>query len=202
VRARWLIENAAAGGLAPRELYLEVLAQVLDEVGERWAAGDLNAATEHYATAVTQGVLAVLAPRMRRPPTTGRLAVVGCVPGEQHALGAQMIADFLEGDGWEVLSLGASVPSPDLAALVDAERPDAVCLSAATAQTLTGLSETLTRLGELDPRPFVVVGGHLSRVLEPGQLLGLGADATAQDPPELLALLNERFPPVPEEEAQ
>jgi methanogenic corrinoid protein MtbC1 len=197
VRARYLVEQAVEEGADVRKLYLEVFEPALNEVGDLWAAGEINAATEHYATAVTQGVLGSLAPRMRVAPTSGRLAVVGCVPGEQHALGAQMIADFLESEAWEVLSLGASVPAPDLAALVDSERPDAVCLSAATAQTINGIAEALGRLGVLDPRPLLVVGGHITQVVPDGALQRLGADATAANPRELIGLLDERLPAIP-----
>ena len=198
VRARHLVDRAVAGGVDVRDLYLGVFEPVLNEVGERWANGEINAATEHYATAVTQGVIATLAPKIRAAPTSGRLAVVGCAPGEQHALGAQMIADFLESEAWEVLSLGASVPAPDLAQLADSERPDVVCLSAATSQTINGIAEALGRLGVLEPRPFLVVGGHVTTLVADGALQKLGADATANDPRELIALLDARFPPVPE----
>ncbi len=198
VRARWLVEQAVEDGAEVRDLYLDVFAPALQEVGELWAGREIKAATEHYATAVTQGILGRLAPLIRSPPSNGRLAVVGCVPGEQHALGAQMIGDFLEGEGWEVLGLGASVPAADLAELADAERPDVVCLSAATIDVMNGLAEALGRLGVLDPRPWLVVGGRVCEVVEPDALRRLGADATAPDVPALLELLEEHFPPVPE----
>jgi methanogenic corrinoid protein MtbC1 len=198
VRARWLIDQAVDEGAEVRDLYLDVFAPALDEVGELWAGGEINAATEHYATAVTQGILGRLAPIIRSPPSNGRLAVVACVPGEQHALGAQMIGDFLEGEGWEVLGLGASVPAADLAALADAERPDVVCLSAATADVLPGVAEALGRLGVLQPRPWLIIGGRICAVIEAGALKRLGADATAADVPTLLGLLEEHFPPIPE----
>ncbi|HEV2061848.1 MAG TPA: B12-binding domain-containing protein, partial [Solirubrobacteraceae bacterium] len=75
-RARWLIDQAVEAGIAVRDVYLQVLAPTLEQVGERWADGELTVAHEHYAVAVTQGILGALAPRMRVPPTSGRLAVV------------------------------------------------------------------------------------------------------------------------------
>jgi methanogenic corrinoid protein MtbC1 len=142
-RARWLVDEALGSGVEARDVYLGVLAPALEEIGERWAAGELTVAHEHYASAVTQGVLGVLAPHIRVAPTSGRLAVVACTPGELHALGAQMVADFLEGEGWEVLALGAATPAPDLAALVDDERPDLVALSTSVANNLEGAIDAL-----------------------------------------------------------
>ena len=195
-RARWLVEKAVDDGVDARDVYLNVLAPALVEVGERWAAGELTVAHEHYASAVTIGIQASLAPRIRVPPTSGRLAVVACTPGEQHGVGAQMVADFLEAEGWEVLALGASTPTPDLVAMVDDERPDVVALSTAIANNLDRARDALGRLRELEEPPFVAVGGRAWAGVAEGRRSQLGADATFADPRELCGALTERFPPV------
>jgi MerR family transcriptional regulator, light-induced transcriptional regulator len=195
-RARWLVDQAVDNGLEVRDLYLQVLAPTLEEVGERWAAGELTVAHEHYATAVAQGILGMLAPRIRVPPASGRLAVVACTPGELHAVGAQMVADFLEGQGWEVLSLGASMPAPDLVALVDDERPDVVALSTAVANNLDAAGGAVAMLRALPDPPYVAVGGRAWRALSDEKREALGVDALFGDPRELCGVLSERFPPV------
>lgn len=198
-RARWLIDNAVGDGMQVRELYLEVVAPALVAVGERWAAGELTVAHEHYSVAVSQGILGVLAPHIRVAPTSGRLAVVACTPGELHALGAQMVADFLEGEGWEVLALGAATPAADLAALVDDERPDLVALSTALANNLEAATTTVEMLRTLEEPPFIAVGGRAWAALDDERRASIGADALFADPRELCAVLKERFPPVAEE---
>jgi methanogenic corrinoid protein MtbC1 len=200
VRARWLIEHAVDGGADVADLYLHVLAPSLRQIGHLWAGGTLNVAYEHHATNVTQGLVARLGPRMHAPPAGGRLAVVACTPGELHAVGAQMVADFLEAAGWEVLMLGPATPAPDLAALVDAERPDVVALSTAMDHCLPEVERTVQALRSLDPPPFVVVGGRAwdeGPAREPERF---GADVVATDPRVLVRLLEERFPPVVEDE--
>ena len=195
-RARWLVDQAVEEGMSVRDLYMDVLAPTLQEVGERWAAGELTVAHEHYSVAVTQGILGVLAPHIRVPPASGRLAVVACTPGELHALGAQMVADFLEGEGWEVLALGASTPAADLAALVDDERPDLVALSTAMANNLEAAVTAVTMLRELDDPPFIAVGGRAWAALTDERRADLGADAVFGDPRQMCSVLAERFPPV------
>src|SRR3712207_1966288 len=100
IRARHLVERAADAGVPIDALYLEVLESVMEDVGLLWSAGDLSVAHEHYASAVTAGVMAQLAARWRQEPTSGRLAIVACTAGERHQLGSQMVADFLEAAGW------------------------------------------------------------------------------------------------------
>jgi methanogenic corrinoid protein MtbC1 len=195
--ARAAVDAALALGMPAPEIYLEVLQPALYEIGRAWAVGDFSVADEHSATAVTQSVLGMLGPRMRTAPKDGRLAVVTGSPEERHALGVQMVADFLEGDGWEVLNLGASTPAGDLAQLADAERPDVVALSTATPGGLPGAAEAIQALLALDPRPLVVLGGQLWMGRARSDALGLGADLVLHDPRELVALLRERFPPQP-----
>jgi methanogenic corrinoid protein MtbC1 len=195
--ARRAIEAALDAGVPVPEIYLGVLQPALYEVGRCWAVGDFSVAEEHSATAVTQSVLGMLGPRMRTAPKDGRLAVVTGSPEERHALGVQMVADFLENDGWEVLNLGASTPARDLARMADMERPDVVALSTATPAGLPGAAEAVQALLALEPRPLVVLGGQLWQGRARADAGMLGADLVVDDARELIALLRERFPPVP-----
>jgi MerR family transcriptional regulator, light-induced transcriptional regulator len=195
--ARAAVEAALGAGVAVPEVYLGVLQPALYEIGRSWAVGDFSVADEHSATAVTQSVLGMLGPRMRTAPKDGRLAVVTGSPEERHPLGVQMVADFLEGDGWEVLNLGASTPAGDLARMADRERPDVVALSTATPAGLPGAAEAVAALLALAPRPLVVLGGQLWQGRARADADSLGADLLVDGPRELVALLRERFPALP-----
>jgi methanogenic corrinoid protein MtbC1 len=192
--ARRAVDDALASGTPVREIYLQLLQPALYELGDRWERGEVSVADEHFASGVIQRVLTVLGERMRRAPRDGRLAVVACSPGELHALGGQMITDFLEAEGWEVLHLGASMPSEDLARLVADERPDVVALSTAMPDRLDGAAEAIVRLAALRPSPFLVVGGLAWRGEETVRATKLGADLLVEDPQTLVEILAERFP--------
>ena len=199
-RARYLVDDAVNHGGRIPELYLEVLCPVMRDVGALWAAGEINVAHEHYATAVTQGVMSQLGSRWRKAPTSGRLAIVCATPGERHALGPQMVADFLEADGWEVLTLGADTPAHDLGMLAELERPDLVALSTAMRESLPGVEQTLATLGRLQPRPFLVVGGRAWHDLDETRAAQMGADARILDPGALVALVHDRFPALTDDD--
>jgi MerR family transcriptional regulator, light-induced transcriptional regulator len=194
-RAHRVVMDALAAGAPIVDVYLDVLQPALQAVGHEWAMGEANVADEHYATAVTQQLLAELSARMRVPPRDGRLAVVTATPGELHALGARVVADLLEADGWEVLQLGAATPAGDLAELVDAERPDVVALSTTTAGALPGVAEVLARLRELRPTPLLVVGGQFWTAETSGVARELGADLVVRDPRDLVPVLREHVAP-------
>ncbi|MBE2315403.1 cobalamin B12-binding domain-containing protein [Solirubrobacter sp. CPCC 204708] len=194
-RARRAVEAALDNGTPVPDLYLDVLAPALREVGHKWAMGEINVAEEHYATAVVQSILDGLSRRLQRPPRDGRLAIVTGTPGEQHAVGSRMVADFLEADGWEVMLLGQGVPAVDLVSLVEHEQPDLVALSTATASALDGVAEVLRALRALDPRPLIVAGGQFWTASTRATALEFGADHVEQDPRALVAELHVRVPP-------
>jgi methanogenic corrinoid protein MtbC1 len=193
-RGQALVEAAHAGGVPVLDLYEGVLAPVLHEVGHRWAIEELNVAEEHFVTCTTLALIAKLARDGHPAPSSGRLAVVSATPGELHLLGVQMVSDLLEREGWEVLGLGADTPAPDLAELVEAERPDLVALSTSTAGRLPGLADALERLDAVRPRPLVAVGGSLFTAEATATAVELGADLVATDLRTFLDELRRRFP--------
>jgi MerR family transcriptional regulator, light-induced transcriptional regulator len=196
--ARSVIDRALAEGADPASLDLEVLRAALNAFGELWVDGEVSVAHEHFVTGITEGVMALLASRMRTAPVGGRLALVACPTGERHALGARMIADFLEAEGWEVLALGADTPARDLLDLVDDERPDLVALSVTMPSCLDGALELLGALGTVHPRPCIAVGGAAWPAATRPE--GVGVDIVAPDPRELVEQLREKLPPRPEDE--
>jgi len=193
--ARRVVDAALAEGVGVDDIYTGVMQPALYEIGHRWALGDLNVAQEHYATTVAQSLLDVLSASRRRPPPDGRLAIVTATPDEQHSLGARMLADFLEADGWEALLLGAGPPVRDVVELVDLERPDVVALSTSTAGVLPGLIELVRALAELQPRPLILAGGRFWTAETTAAAREFGADLVIHDAREAVAALRERVPP-------
>ena len=117
-RAAWtVVEEAMAAGRSVPWVYESLLREAQHEVGRRWADNLITVAHEHTVTAVTQYVLARLYDLLPRPPVTRGAAVVTGVAGELHGVGAQMVADAMEMDGWSVRFLGTGMPH---AAIVDA----------------------------------------------------------------------------------
>lgn len=192
-RAREVIETAVRAGVPVPVVYTEIFEPALQEVGHLWATDRLNVAQEHFATSVTQSLLAALGPQIRVAPTEGRLAIVTSTPDELHQLGTQMVCDVLEAEGWEVLNLGAATPAADLMELVETECPDLVALSASTAGRLPGVAEVLPLLAATHPRPLVVVGGALFRAQAGDWARELGADHVISDVRQLVDVLREHF---------
>lgn len=193
-RARDVVRSAVRAGTPVGEAYHEVLAPAMVEVGRRWESGAINVAHEHLAAEVTGSLVGELAARERSGEATGRMAVVACSPEERHCIGGQMLAGLLEAHGWEVLYLGATLPVPDLVALVEDEAPDAVALSTTMREFLPGVREAVEALRATEEPPLVIVGGQAYDGEETARRVG--ADVWAPSAGAGQALLGERLPPV------
>ena len=164
------------------------------EIGRLWEAARVSVAQEHLATQITQAVIATLGLALNDTTTVGRgrLAMVACSPGERHALGGQMVADFLESQGWTTLALGPDTPIDDLVGFARSQRAELVALSTALPRNLLSVTRTCGLLRRLDPIPMIVVGGQAYRG-NAQQAHAVGADAFADSPLDLLELLATRF---------
>ena len=127
--AHSVISRALSQGASHAELYVDVLAESQIRLGELWHQGRLNVAQEHLATTITMGVMDSLRSGMTPSAGLGVRAVVTPVEGDQHFLGARMIADFLVMTGWEVDFLGSGTPPEDLAEFAGQRGVDLVALS-------------------------------------------------------------------------
>lgn len=158
-----LVDTLIAGDLSVREVYLTVVQPAQHELGRLWQLDRLTVAQEHAATAVSQLVIARLYATWMKPlPRDAPRAVVACVEGELHELGARMVADFLEMDGWDVSYLGASTPAAGVVRFVREQRSELLAVSASLGSHLRRVAElvrTLRAQADL-AHVKVLVGGH------------------------------------------
>lgn len=127
VRLRAVL-NVAAVDLGAPALLEQVLAPLLDAVGEAWRCGTLRIHQEHLASALVRSLLeAALAAHTRG--FDGPELLVATPAGDAHELGALMIAVLAAAEGWRVTYLGGSLPLDELAAAARARGSRAVALS-------------------------------------------------------------------------
>ena len=148
----------AANEFSPRDLVTTVLAPALEEIGERWASGALCTASEHAASALFRTRLGAL---LSAQPV-GKAPVVVCTTpsGEQHELGALLVAVLIAMRGRRAVFLGANLPTPQIVEAARMAKAHAVALSIIALPAEDARRE-LTRLAKLLPASVeLVVGGR------------------------------------------
>ena len=177
--AHIVVEHALSRGASRAEIYLDVLAPSQVRIGELWHEGKLNVAQEHLATTVTMEVMDFLRKEMRPRAALGVRAVVTPVEGDQHSVGARMIADFLAIDGWEVDFLSYGTPARDLAEFVRQRGAALLALSSTMPELIPNVIVAAAAIRGLGPPgPKILLGGAaLGRTSR--DVKSLGCDAVA-----------------------
>lgn len=169
-----------------------VIQPALYTVGQCWAEGHITVGQEHLATAITQRVMSVFYPLILEGPRERGRAVVAATPGELHEIGARVVADVLEMNGWDVVYTGADTPTGGLLDLIARTAPRCVCLSTTLFANLPQVEDLIGRVKARRPAPPVVVGGQ-AYLADAALWRRVGADGYAADGSDLVQWL-ERGP--------
>ena len=119
-----LIMDAYHGGYPIPGIYMDVFQEALYEVGRLWETNKITVADSHMGTAITQYVMSNLYQHLEiADERRGKIVMTG-VQGELHQVGANMVADVLEADGWDVTFLGTNVPAEGAIESIRQHGPD------------------------------------------------------------------------------
>jgi methanogenic corrinoid protein MtbC1 len=193
-----LVVEAAERGEPVRELYLQVFQPALWEIGRLWQMNKIYVAQEHFCSAATQMAMAQLLPRALPARRCGQSAMVVCVHGELHDLGARMVADFFDMAGWESYFCGADTPHADIVQTLAKRATGVLAISATMGHHLHTVQELIEQV-RADRRCFrvrILVGGHPFRV-DPALWRAVGADGTAADAEGAVALARQWLKATP-----
>ncbi len=181
-------------GAPVQSVYLEVLQPVQYEIGRLWERNEISVAEEHMATAITQYVIGQLYDHLEIPEATRGNALVTGVRGELHQLGANMVADVLEADGWGVRFLGTQLPHRGVLEAIDEHEPRLIGVSATVLSNLPAVADliedTRRRFGDA---VSIVVGGAAFRI-RPDVWREMGADGFGRDLREAVSLADRLIP--------
>lgn len=138
----------------------QLLAPLLEEIGQRWADGRLRVAHEHMASSIVASFLSSLNAR-QHVPAGAPVVAVATPAGQHHELGALLAASVALEKGWEVLYLGRDVPAEDLAAAVRERGARMILLSLVFPAGDPAVGTQLRELRRLVGRDLeIVVGGR------------------------------------------
>jgi DNA-binding transcriptional MerR regulator len=138
-------------------LLVDVLLPYLRELGERWRRGETSIGEEHFASSLIRGRMLGLARGWGRG--LGPVALLACLPGEQHELGLLAFGLALRARGWRVAYLGGDTPLEEVER-ASANEPDLIVLSAVSPKRVRALE---ARIRALAKRRRVALGGAGTR---------------------------------------
>ncbi len=163
--------------------YLHIIQPAMYEIGRGWEMGEVSVAQEHLASAIVARVMSSLyQDYVLGQERQQRKAVVTAAPNEYHEMGAHMISDFLEMEGWDVYYLGSNTPAMDLIKLSVDKKPFLLAISITMPFNLESVKETIQMVRDENALEGVkiMLGGMVFN-MESRLWKQLGADGWAGD---------------------
>ena len=124
-----------------------------------WRKGEISIAEEHRATELTVEIISYLREHIVPKPALGRKALGAVVEGDQHLLGARIVADMLYEDGWDVEFLGGNTPNEAFVDHLVKCSADIVLISASAEAFLPALKSLVSLLRKQFPNLVIIAGG-------------------------------------------
>jgi len=157
---RAIVQGLLAEGISFKDLYVNLFQRAMYCTGELWMRNQISVATEHLATTITLSMITLVHPALVDLPRNGKKAVVTCVGGELHQMGAHMVSDTLELHGWNSYFLGANTPVEGLLELLGDKQPDVLCLSVSLSSHIGRFKETVQKSHARFPGLDILAGGQ------------------------------------------
>jgi methanogenic corrinoid protein MtbC1 len=158
-----IVADLLAGGTEIRTLYSELFQHSLYQVGELWETNRISVAVEHLATSITESLMSLVYPRLFSAEHIGKKAVISCAVNESHQIGAKMVADLFELNGWDGHFLGVNTPVPDQIRFIHDTRPDVAGFSLSIHSTLPMLVEHIDAIRSTFKDLPIIFGGQAFR---------------------------------------
>ncbi len=193
-----LITSALRSGSSAEQLICDVVWPAMAQVERLFRDDRINTATEHLASRINRTVADQLQAHLPRANSNGRRVVITCADGPHEELGAQMVADLFQADGWEVYFVGGGVPDDEILAMVGQLRPHVLLIFGAHPEAVPNTRALVERIREVGTCPtmnIVVIGGIFNRA--EGLWREVGADAFSDSLRGVLTTANTLGPRVP-----
>jgi len=184
---RRVVEETLQRGIPANSVYLHLIWPVMAEI-ERLARADrVTSVQEHLATRINRTIVDQLQNKLPRRPAKDKKAAVCCAAQELQELGAQMIADLFESDGWYVRFLGGGLTNDDIYAFINEYAPDVLLIYGTAPKQAPDVRRLIDRIRGVNAWPHlrIIVSGGLFNRAE-GLWEEIGADGFAETAAEVL----------------
>ena len=193
-----LIANAVENGQSAEDVICNVVWPAMAQVDRLFRGDRINTAIENMACRINRTVADQLQRHLPTRPTNGKRALIHCAEDVREEVGAQMVADLMQADGWEVFFIGGGVPQDEILGIVGELRPH-ILLIFGTEPTavphVRRMIDLIREIGVCQTMNVVVSGGIYNRA--DGLWQEVGADVYAENARDLLRLANELRPREP-----
>jgi len=175
-----VIEETLQSGVPTNSVYVNIAWPIMVEVERLLRADKVTAAQEHLATRINRTIVDQLQNKLPRKPYKDKKIAICCAAGELQELGAQMMGDLFESDGWQVRFLGGGLTNDDIFAFVNEYAPNVLLIYGTAPKQAPGVRQLIDTIRAVNAWPhmrIMVSGGVFNRA--DGLWEEIGADLFA-----------------------
>ncbi len=185
-----LANEALKAGIDPYTAIMEGCSKGMEVLSKKYDEGEVFVPDILTSAEAMNDAIAILKPHMKAEKAAHKGKIVlGVCEGDVHDIGKNIVKILLDAAGYEIIDLGASVPTKKFVDTVREEKPDILGISALMTFTMMGMSEIIESLKECQLRDAVKVivgGGPISSMF--AEKIGAdGYGATGPDAVKLVA---------------
>jgi methanogenic corrinoid protein MtbC1 len=185
--ARQIVAEVRAQRVTSEDLAHEVFWQTLEMVNTLFRNDQLTTLAHHYAVRILRSLVNQVQGEYLQGASRSRKVCMFCGPSEADELAAQMTADLIEADGYQVLFGGGGVANDEILAEIGEQRPDILLMWASAPSDAPNIRQLIDGIRGVNACPnmqIVVGGGVFNRA--PGLAEEIGADLWANTPRDLI----------------
>jgi 5-methyltetrahydrofolate--homocysteine methyltransferase len=184
-----LVNKALEAGIDPKTIVIDGLTHAMEIVGkkferEEYLIPDMLASAECVGVAMD-----IMSPHLLKAGVESKgKFVIATVAGDLHDIGKNIVSIMIKGAGYEVVDLGADVPTPVIVQAVKENKAPYLGLSALLTTTMRVMQEVIDTLKEegLRDNVKVLIGGAPTSQAFVDQI---GADAHCKDAFEAIEVM-------------
>ena len=194
-----LVDQAVGHGQAAADLICNIVWPAMAQVERLYKDDRINTAVEHMACRINRTVADQLQAHLPKSERKNKRVLVECAVDQQEELGAQMVADLLQADGWDVFLMGGGVPDDEVLATVGELRPQVLLIFGTLPTSVSQTRQQIELIREVGACPtmnIVVSGGIFNRA--DGLWEEVGADVFAPSAREVVQIVNKLQPRTPQ----
>ncbi|MDR1948587.1 MAG: cobalamin-dependent protein [Spirochaetaceae bacterium] len=174
------VEDALKSGTEIIRILNEGIAGAMNLVGEKWNAKEFFLPDVLGAVEAVKSATEIIKPHLKGDGKSSGTLVIGSVKGDLHCVGKNLVATFMEMNGFKVINLGEDVPAEKFIEAITTNNANIVGCSAFISTVAGEIKRLIALLKEkgLKDKVKVMIGGC---ALDPkwGELIG--ADAYTPD---------------------
>ncbi|MGD0752386.1 MAG: corrinoid protein [Anaerolineales bacterium] len=175
------VQAAIDAGIDPAEILNQGMVAAMAEVGRLFEKGEYYVPEMLIAARAMQASMVLLKPKLlQNEVSSSGKVVIGTVKGDLHDIGKNLVAQMLEGAGFEICYLGTDVSPEKFVEAIRSEKGCLVALSALLTTTMPSMKniiDAITGAGLRQDVKIMVGGAPVTEAFAQQ----IGADGYAPD---------------------